>query len=85
MMTSCSNDEKSAEPEQTQNAENLRQQLENTVSTVNQGMSELDFAALAPLATAIAENDGEETDETQQKFNGWLQKLLQQLNKDFSH
>jgi len=85
VMSSCSNDEKSTEPEQTQNAENLRQQLENTVSTVNQGMSELDFAALAPLATAIAENEGEETDETQQKFNGWLQKLLQQLNKDFSH
>ena len=83
--TSCSNDEKGAEPEQTQNAENLRQQLDNTVATVNQGMSGLDFAALAPLATAIAENEGVETDETHQKFNAWLKKLLQQLNPDFSH
>lgn len=84
VMISCSNDdEKSAESAQTQETVQLLQQYNNTVATLNEGMSGLDFKDLAPLAQALSEDDNQ--DATRQKFNAWLQQLLQLLNRDFKH
>lgn len=83
VMTSCSNDDgKITEPEQTQNKENLRQQLDDAVTTLNQEMSGLDFKDLAPLTRAITENEGKDTGNMRQGFNTWMLQLLQKLNQD---
>ena len=84
VMTSCSNDdENNAEPVETQDTALLLQQYKNTVATLNQEMAGLDFEELAPLATAMSEDT--DADAIRQKFNAWLQQLLQLLNRDFKH
>lgn len=84
VMTSCSNDNEGvAAEEQSQSIVTPIQKLEQTVKSVNQQMSGLNFRELEGLSSAITETEGEETDASRQRFNKWLAELLQLLNQDW--
>lgn len=88
VMTSCSSDdEEVTQPEQqAQDTKlNLCQQFDDAITTLNEKMSGLDFKSLTPLTNILKEKDGQEMDAQRQKFNAWLQQVLQKLNQDFSH